>query len=63
MNDLVAKFIADLDKAMDEQVESAMLRPNGKKFRHGLEVGRYQGLLDAQNMLKELMKQDEDKDS
>lgn len=61
MSDPLVSALVKLRAAQQEQADGAMKFPRKKRFDHGVEVGVYQGLLQAIEIVEATLKDDEDK--
>lgn len=61
-NKFIAQFIGAAKNRMAEIAEAAMLFPKSDLFGYGEQVGRYQGLQAALEILDAILRDDEEKE-
>jgi hypothetical protein len=54
---ILEKFIAEVLKSQQEISVSAMIYPQTEPFHHGIQVGRYQGMQMAHDILIALIRE------
>lgn len=59
---LTSRFIGEAKQALAEIAEDAMLFPKSEPFGHGEQVGKYQGLKFALEILEDLMRDNLEKE-
>lgn len=52
---LIGKIIMDLKSALDKQAHDSMTFAHGEPFQHGTQVGVYQGLLQALDVINAVL--------
>jgi hypothetical protein len=63
MNDpTVARFIVEARQALAQIAENAMRFPKADPFEHGSQVGRYQGLDFALEIMNDILRGDDEKE-
>jgi len=60
MDKVTLEIISALKEACDEQAHTNMQFPKSKKFEHGIQVGNYQGLQRALQIIENAIREDDD---
>lgn len=60
MSDVTHKFIVRLKEEQTVQAQGGMLYPKSEPFEHGVQVGIYQGMEKALELLRAILRDDED---
>lgn len=63
MDPTLGKFIGEVKKTLAETAEDSMMFPKGDSFEHGVQVGKYQGLRNALEILESVMRDQQEQDS
>ena len=60
---LIVRFISEVKNTSTQHAEDAMIYPKVEAFERGLQVGKYQGLQHALQILESIMCADQEKES
>lgn len=59
---VIEQFIKEAKEALAEMAEGAMQFPRSEPFPHGVQVGKYQGLQFALEILESILSDDKEKE-
>lgn len=60
---MISRLISELKKSQEEIATGAMKHPTPDPFEHGVQVGKYQGILIALDTLDFLLRDEQEKES
>ena len=60
---VIQRFIGEVKQTLSQHAEDSMEFPKAEPFEHGLQVGKYQGIQYALNILEVIMRDDRFKES
>ena len=64
MNDpIIVHFMVEAKKALAEMAEDSMVYPKHEPFEHGVQVGKYQGIRFALELLDSILRDEAEKEN
>ena len=59
---IIERYVGEVKRALADNAEGSMMFPKAEPFDHGVQVGKYQGLNFALELLQGVLRDDDDKE-